>query len=82
MGVVGLCSILGLLLIRFCTNSRILYGMAQVDQVFMTSYQIQFQTKKLLNLILHFGLIIINIPKYGILYIFNFNIIYYRCLQL
>ncbi|KAG0577326.1 hypothetical protein KC19_5G148200 [Ceratodon purpureus] len=33
MGVVGLCSVMGLLLVRFCTNSRILYGMAQVDQM-------------------------------------------------
>jgi amino acid transporter len=32
IGIVGMFSILGLLLIRLCTNSRILYGMAQVDQ--------------------------------------------------
>lgn len=33
MEVLGIFSVLGLLLIRFSTNSRILYGMAQVDQV-------------------------------------------------
>ncbi|KAG0560062.1 hypothetical protein KC19_10G151600 [Ceratodon purpureus] len=33
MGVVGLFNMTGLLITRLCANSRILYGMAQVDQM-------------------------------------------------
>lgn len=33
MGVAALFSAFGILLTRLCTNSRILYGMAQVEQV-------------------------------------------------